>query len=90
MQRIMNDISMKTDQAKLDQKCNQNELKASIQALEGKLHLQRISFFKLLSDFSFNYVDVRGLSGKNADGAQAATGLLSAIIATYKILKKCS
>ncbi|KAI9179455.1 hypothetical protein H9P43_004778 [Blastocladiella emersonii ATCC 22665] len=58
-------------------------------AAKQKLFMQRVSFFKLLADFTFCWVDFREMSGDRADGIQAVAGFCAALLATYKIWVKC-
>ncbi|KAI9101378.1 peroxisomal biogenesis factor 11 [Phlyctochytrium arcticum] len=57
--------------------------------LEKKLSMQRLSLVKLMADFTFCSVDVLNLGSRQiSDGWQNLSGLLSAILGTYKLWTK--
>ncbi|KAL7747610.1 hypothetical protein RI367_007051 [Sorochytrium milnesiophthora] len=62
----------------------------AVAAIREKKRVQTISFIKLMSDFTFCYVDVANMSGRRADGIQAFSGFLSGVLSLYKLCLKNS
>jgi hypothetical protein len=72
----------------LIQKRNKEEDEKNIYLLEQKIFMQRVSMVKLLSDLVFCSVDVFYLGDRVNPGWQNVSGLVSAVLGTFKLYVK--